>query len=300
MWSFAVQQACEMLLCRKLRLAGDKKVPRCWPFGTYVALRVPGKTKGFGPFEVKGKLGRLLWQDTGSRLCYAVGPTGELVKGFAAAPVLYQEDPDGVTEEQIQELLASGWRRKNLEDGAPAWLHEEDGVLSLVCPCVVEVAETAVFPANVADADVVSVIDMGMQTPQEEVFHDCATRRVQFRDPEVEEIVHYQVRNITVRTANRAKALRARRHPELDVYAEAAQVLEDTCNSKDVPFGSSALPGFRLDANTAGVWRVVGCARWCGRSFSSKVARECGRDATLQDGTRGSVGSPCHGGRRTW
>eukprot|EP00971_Amphidinium_carterae_P246516 4896409-Amphidinium_carterae.1 len=84
-----------MLLCRKLRLAGDKKVPKCWPFGTYVTLRVPGKAKGFGPFEVKGKLGRLLWQDTGSRLCYAIGPDGELVKGFAAAPVLCQEDPVG-------------------------------------------------------------------------------------------------------------------------------------------------------------------------------------------------------------
>eukprot|EP00971_Amphidinium_carterae_P139260 2759585-Amphidinium_carterae.1 len=62
-WSFAVQQACEMLRCRKLRIAGDLTVPKCWPFCTYVTLRVPGGSKSFAPFEARGKLGRLLWQD---------------------------------------------------------------------------------------------------------------------------------------------------------------------------------------------------------------------------------------------
>eukprot|EP00971_Amphidinium_carterae_P050352 992062-Amphidinium_carterae.1 len=82
-----------MLRCRKLKLAGDDKVPKCWPFGTYVVLRIPGYSKTFAPFEEKGSLGRLLWQDVGTRLCYAINPEGELVKGFAPAPVLFQEHP---------------------------------------------------------------------------------------------------------------------------------------------------------------------------------------------------------------
>eukprot|EP00971_Amphidinium_carterae_P328130 6459857-Amphidinium_carterae.2 len=61
MWSFAVQHACEMLRCRKLRLAGDKKVPQCWPFGTYVALRIPGDSKGFHPFETRGCQKTVVW-----------------------------------------------------------------------------------------------------------------------------------------------------------------------------------------------------------------------------------------------
>eukprot|EP00971_Amphidinium_carterae_P219669 4361263-Amphidinium_carterae.3 len=55
MWSFAVQHACEMLRCKKLRLAGDGKAPRCWPFGTYIALRIPGGSKSFHPFEMPPK-----------------------------------------------------------------------------------------------------------------------------------------------------------------------------------------------------------------------------------------------------
>eukprot|EP00971_Amphidinium_carterae_P235985 4683580-Amphidinium_carterae.1 len=92
-WSFAVQHACEMLRCRKLRLAGDEKIPRCWPFGTYVALRVPGKTNSFGAFEMKGQLGH---------------------------------DPSHVGDEEVTSLEEAGWKRIVLEDGAPAWLHEGD------------------------------------------------------------------------------------------------------------------------------------------------------------------------------
>eukprot|EP00971_Amphidinium_carterae_P023621 465967-Amphidinium_carterae.1 len=191
-WSFAVQQACEMLRCRKLRLAGDTKVPRCWPFGTYVTLRVPGKSKAFGPFEMKGQLGRLLWQDVGSRLCYAVDSNGDMVKGFAPVPVLFQEEPNGMGDAQLEELKAAGWRRVALEDGGTAWLHEEDGVLSLVCPCVVDVAETVVFPAGIADADVASVEAATQVSCQgQEEFHECL-KKVHFREPEVEELVHFE------------------------------------------------------------------------------------------------------------
>eukprot|EP00971_Amphidinium_carterae_P169345 3355341-Amphidinium_carterae.1 len=69
-------------------------------------------------------------------------------------------------------------------------------------------------------------------------------------------MVHYQVRSITVRTADRAKALRSRRHPELDAYAEVALTLGADCDSKDVLFGSSAVPGFCLDSNVAGAFGV--------------------------------------------
>eukprot|EP00971_Amphidinium_carterae_P207514 4117336-Amphidinium_carterae.1 len=213
-----------MLRCRKLRLAGDGKAPRCWPFGTYVALRIPGGSKSFHPFEQRGCLGRLLWQDAGSRLCYAISPTGEMIKGFAAAPVLSQEEPDGVGVEQVANLEDAGWRKVALEDGATAWFHEKDGVLSLICPCLVEVAETSVFPADVADADTATVErDVQVQTAEEERFHECE-RKVHFRVPEVESIMHFSVKNITVKTADRAKSLRARRHPELDVSADVSMV----------------------------------------------------------------------------
>eukprot|EP00971_Amphidinium_carterae_P213101 4229692-Amphidinium_carterae.1 len=191
-WSFAVQQACEMLRCRKLRLAGDTKVPRCWPFGTYVTFRVPGKSKAFGSFEMKGQLGRLLWQDVGSRLCYAVDPKGDMVKGFALVPVLFQEEPVGMGDAQLEELKTAGWRRVALKDGGTAWLHEEDGVLSLVCPCVMDVAKTVVFPARIADADVASVEAATQVSCQgQEEFHECL-KQVHFREPEVEELVHFE------------------------------------------------------------------------------------------------------------
>eukprot|EP00971_Amphidinium_carterae_P116798 2313314-Amphidinium_carterae.1 len=173
---------------------------------------------------MRGCLGRLLWQDAGSRLCYAISPSGEMIKGFVAAPVLSQEEPEGVESEQVANLVEAGWRRVALEDGAKAWFHEKDGVLSLICPCLVEVAETGVFPADVADADMASVESaVQVQTSEEQQFHECE-RKVHFRVPEVEQIMHFQVKSITVRTADRARSLRARRHPELDVFAEMAKV----------------------------------------------------------------------------
>eukprot|EP00971_Amphidinium_carterae_P002565 51289-Amphidinium_carterae.1 len=163
-----------MLRCRKLRIAGDLTVPKCWPFGTYVTLRVLGGTKSFAPFEARGKLGRLLWQD-----------------GFAAAPMLYQGEQAEAQDDHLADLAIAGWKQIILEDGAQAWLHEADGVLSLVCPCIVDVAETSVFPSNVMDADVAEV-GIAVQTHplEEEVFHEC-NRRVHFREPVVEELVTF-------------------------------------------------------------------------------------------------------------
>eukprot|EP00971_Amphidinium_carterae_P350934 6491817-Amphidinium_carterae.1 len=250
-----------MLRCRKLRIAGDLTVPKCWPFGTYVTLRVPGGLKSFAPFEARGKLGRLLWQDVGSRLCYAVSPSGDLVKGFAAAPVLYQGEPAEALDDHLANLATAGWKQINLEDGAQAWLHEADGVLSLVCPCIVDVAETSVFPSNVMDADVAEVETAVQIHPlEEEVYHEC-NRRVHFREPVVEELVTFWVKSITVETASRARSLRARRHPELDVYAETAYAMGDACCLKDVAFGNLGVPGYRLDAHTAGLFNVTPAVR---------------------------------------
>eukprot|EP00971_Amphidinium_carterae_P328129 6459857-Amphidinium_carterae.1 len=184
-----------------------------------------------------------------------------MVKGFAATPVLSQDVPQGVEPEHVKELIEAGWRRVALEDGSLAWFHESDGVLSLVCPCIMDVAETGVFPSEVADADV-ACVDSGVQTPTGgELFHDCV-KRVQFREPEVEQMVQYQVKStvksITVRTADRARALRARRHPGLDVYAELAAVDGDSdpLGHSEVSFGDAKLPGFNLDG-TDGVFGIA-------------------------------------------
>eukprot|EP00971_Amphidinium_carterae_P207268 4112193-Amphidinium_carterae.1 len=43
------------------------------------------------------------------------GPSGEMIKGFAVAPVLSQEEPEGVEGEQVANLVEAGWRRVALE-----------------------------------------------------------------------------------------------------------------------------------------------------------------------------------------
>eukprot|EP00971_Amphidinium_carterae_P219667 4361263-Amphidinium_carterae.1 len=63
--------------------------------------------------------------------------------------------------------------------------------------------------------------------------------------------MHFQVKSITVRTADRARSLRARRHPELDVFAEMAKVDGGTVNVNT--------PGFSVE-DDSGVSNLDGLA----------------------------------------
>eukprot|EP00971_Amphidinium_carterae_P024261 478740-Amphidinium_carterae.5 len=133
-------------------------------------------------------------------------PLNELVKGFAAAPVLLQDDPSDVDDERVTSLEEAVWSKIVLEDGAPAWLHEGDVILSLVCPCIVDVAEVGPFPFDVANADLVSIDATQLLCRLRRSSFMTVTRRCIFELLRWRNLAHFCVKSITVRTADRLGA----------------------------------------------------------------------------------------------
>eukprot|EP00971_Amphidinium_carterae_P352616 6492676-Amphidinium_carterae.1 len=140
-WGFASTHVAQTLRAHSLRKAGHEHVKIPPPFGTFVALRRQGEAKKFGPFENRGVLGRLLLENTTtSRECAVLTSDNEIVKGFASQFVF---PGSAVTEDECSKYdhvwEEFGWSRLTLDNGLPAWLHQESKVLALSPPKILDV-----------------------------------------------------------------------------------------------------------------------------------------------------------------
>eukprot|EP00971_Amphidinium_carterae_P078287 1548809-Amphidinium_carterae.2 len=131
-WGLAARHSGEMLMSHNLRKAGDKKAEQPLPFGSLVAVRRLGKATSFKPFEKRGRLGRILLHETGSRRCFVLDGDNVIWKGFSARPVLDIEMSDGDTVPV--EFSDAGWTRIRLVTGRHAWFNPDMGLFRLTPP----------------------------------------------------------------------------------------------------------------------------------------------------------------------
>eukprot|EP00971_Amphidinium_carterae_P352721 6492714-Amphidinium_carterae.4 len=135
-WGFAARHAAELLRAYNLRKAGDKIIAQPLPFGSLVAVRRPGKTSSFKPFESRGKLGRLVLHEVSTRRCFILDQEGKLWKGFSAKPIV--ETCDEREDTIPEEFLGEGWTRVKLLTGRHAWFHPSDGLFRLTQPTLLD------------------------------------------------------------------------------------------------------------------------------------------------------------------
>eukprot|EP00971_Amphidinium_carterae_P131969 2614025-Amphidinium_carterae.2 len=127
-WGYSARHAGEMLRAHSLRKAGDKMVVQPLPFGSVVAVRRPGQAHKFRPFEGRGKLGKLILHETGTRRCFILDGEDRIWKGFSA------ERDDFIPDEYIGE----GWTKIKLVTGRHAWFHPENGLFRLTQPPILD------------------------------------------------------------------------------------------------------------------------------------------------------------------
>eukprot|EP00971_Amphidinium_carterae_P283143 5621244-Amphidinium_carterae.1 len=132
-WGYCAKHVAETLRAFRLRKAGDKSYPQPESFGSFVAVRIPGNSKAFRPFQPRGRLGRLLYHDLSERKCFILDSKGTIWYGFAAVSVGKHEDG---TEEVPQEILDEGWHKVILASGLEGWYNEELGLFRMRPPTI--------------------------------------------------------------------------------------------------------------------------------------------------------------------
>eukprot|EP00971_Amphidinium_carterae_P147465 2922288-Amphidinium_carterae.2 len=138
-WGFAARHSAELLRAFNLKRAGDNHVTQPLPFGSLVAIKRPGRPTAFKPFEHRGRLGRLLLHELGTRRCFIIDKEGKLWKGFAAHIVVDTcDDKEDVIPE---EFVDSGWTRVRLVTGRHAWFNPTEGLFRLTSPPLLEEGE---------------------------------------------------------------------------------------------------------------------------------------------------------------
>eukprot|EP00971_Amphidinium_carterae_P312827 6217154-Amphidinium_carterae.1 len=135
-WGYAARHSAEILRSHNLRKAGDKKTEQPLPFGGLVAIRRPGGASTFKPFEKRGRIGRLVLHEVGTRRCFVVDDEDVIWKGFSARPVLDLDLED--TDTVPVEYSDAGWTRIRLITGRAAWFHPDMGLFRLTPPTLME------------------------------------------------------------------------------------------------------------------------------------------------------------------
>eukprot|EP00971_Amphidinium_carterae_P068232 1351197-Amphidinium_carterae.1 len=90
-------------------------------FGTYVALRVLGVVKSFGPFEER-------WQD--KNLKTGMGPNDEFFERFSATSL--------AANEVDSDIESADFHMGSVDGGFSVWCHFVNCLLNLAAPYIVE------------------------------------------------------------------------------------------------------------------------------------------------------------------
>eukprot|EP00971_Amphidinium_carterae_P344097 6484268-Amphidinium_carterae.1 len=171
-WGYCCKHVAETLRSHRLRKAGDTSYPQPECFGSYVAVRIPGNSKSFKPFQPRGRLGRLLYHDMSERKCFILDAKGSIWYGFAAVTVTRIED---VSQQVPDELIQEGWTKVLLASGLEGWYNAELSMFRMLPPTI------AVGTEELQRVDV----DVPLTVAQLAAVSTCQNGSVELQVPDV-------------------------------------------------------------------------------------------------------------------